>query len=102
MTLLEKLMWIVRIDIRCCIGLTAKLCTTRKISHATCARGHQAKYVLTHVDSDWAGSTDRCSTSSGVELHGRRPLDVGIMFGQHIVDRAQLHGTQEKQNWLGF
>ena len=58
--------------------------------------GTKVKHVLTHVDSDWAGSTDRCSTSSGVELHGRRPLDVGIMFGPHLVDRAQLHGTQER------
>ena len=44
--------------------------------------------VLSHVDSDWAGGTDRCSTSSGVERHGRRPLGVSIMFGPHRVDRA--------------
>ena len=31
-----------------------------------------------------------------MELHGRRPLDVGIMFGQHLVDRAQLHGTRRR------
>ena len=31
---------------------------------------------------------------------GEIPLDVGIMFGPHLVDRAHLHGAQEKQSWL--
>ena len=31
-----------------------------------------SRNVITHVDSDWAGGTDRCSTSSGVELHGKK------------------------------
>ena len=72
---LKQLMWTVCIDIRCCA----------------------------HVDSDWAGGTDRCGTSSGVELHGRRPLDVGIMFGRNFGEAelvVVLHGTCESAGLL--
>ena len=99
----EKLMWNVLLTFAAVLhdwSETAEICTARGVPMRQVQEGTKSNtcshmWILTGLEV-WIAAARH------VKLHGRRALDVGILFGPHLVE-AQLHGAQREAEWAaGF